>query len=344
MSNTTNISIFNFLQVTSKFPSKMNTIDNIQDKYDSSIKSYKSKTISGKKERATRRYFKDAAARSRRKQDKVRHDTFRCEQQPDAQDLWLEDLHFANFLGLSNCEWGKGEILMTYNGGNYSEEYNIDNDVNILACDLYIKQEQRIREEEQQFKKEQQWEKEQEEQRKKEEKEKKQETLTAGKCNCEGDCVVDHKQICFSFLLRLCKHGDNCCLTHVPEEEIPQYLELYRDDDTLDDEEAWALDPLPLPVMNTDTLPKWPEPTCSNIDYYKEHNDQVINCYKEEFMKRKQQEKEQRAFEHEETKKRLIHEAYAAEDWSVSTPKLHLLLEEEERRYNEIEAMYIWLG
>ena len=309
-------------------------VDRIQDQFDtSSTKFHKGKTISGKKERATKHYFKDLAALSRRKQNKIRHDTFRCEQQPDAEDLWLEDHHFANFLGLSKCEWGNGEILMTYNGGTYSDEYNIDTPVDIADCDKYLKLQQRIKKEEEQLAKEQEQEQEQEQEK----------PLTPGKCSCNGECVLDHKQICFSFLIGLCNKGDECVFTHVPQEDIPKYLELYKDDDTLDgEEEAWA--PQPRPIINTDTLPKWPEPTYSDIDYYKERNDEVINRYKEEFMKRKQEEKEQRAFEHEEIKKRLIHEAYEAEDWSVSTPKLHLLLEQEERRYNAFEAMSIWLG
>ena len=45
--------------------------------------------------------------------------------------------------------------------------------------------------------------------------------------------------------------------------------------------------------------------------------------------------------DHEERKKRLIAEAYAAEDWSVSTPKLKLLLQEEEARYNRLKNMPI---
>jgi hypothetical protein len=50
--------------------------------------------------------------------------------------------------------------------------------------------------------------------------------------------------------------------------------------------------------------------------------------------------KEQRKQEHEQKKQRLIQEAYEAEDWSVSTPKLKILLQEEERRYKEQEEQF----
>jgi hypothetical protein len=99
--------------------------ERLQEQYDSSNKSYKGKTISGKKERATKRYFKDAAAHSRRKQGKTRFDTHRREEQPTAEDLWLEDIHFANFLGV------KDAIGVPYNN------IHIDEPVNILECDLH---------------------------------------------------------------------------------------------------------------------------------------------------------------------------------------------------------------
>jgi hypothetical protein len=65
----------------------------------------------------------------RRKQTKVRHDTHRREEQPDAEDLRLEDIHFANFLG-SKCEDG-----IPYNN------VHIDEPVNIVECDKYLKAE-----------------------------------------------------------------------------------------------------------------------------------------------------------------------------------------------------------
>lgn len=80
----------------------MNSIDRLEQQYDSSEKSFKCKIVSGKKERATNQYFKDAAARSRRKQGKTNYDTFRRDEQPNEEDLWLEDIYFANFLGLKD--------------------------------------------------------------------------------------------------------------------------------------------------------------------------------------------------------------------------------------------------
>ena len=65
----------------------------------------------------------------RRKQTKVRHDTHRREEQPDAEDQLLEDIHFANFLG-SKCE----------DGIPYNQNY-IDEPVNIVECDSYLKPE-----------------------------------------------------------------------------------------------------------------------------------------------------------------------------------------------------------
>jgi hypothetical protein len=52
----------------------------------------------------------------------------------------------------------------------------------------------------------------------------------------------------------------------------------------------------------------------------------------EEQPKTKEQEEER----HQKEKKRLINEAYNAADWSVSTPRLQLLLQKEERRHQEI--------
>ena len=68
-------------------------ITRLQEQYDSSNKSHKGKIMSGSKERATKRYFKDAASRERRKQGKSRFDTFRREEQHDERDLRLEDIH-----------------------------------------------------------------------------------------------------------------------------------------------------------------------------------------------------------------------------------------------------------
>jgi hypothetical protein len=103
--------------------------ERLQEQYDSSNKSYKGKIMSGRKERATNQYFKDTAAHARRKQGKTRFDTHRRDEQPDEMDLWLEDIHFANFLG-SKCE----------DGIPYNQNY-IDEPVNIVECDSYLKPE-----------------------------------------------------------------------------------------------------------------------------------------------------------------------------------------------------------
>lgn len=104
-------------------------ITRLQEQYDSSNKSYKGKIMSGSRERSTKQYFKDVAALARRKQGKTRFDTHRREEQPDAEDLRLEDIHFANFLG-SKCEDG-----IPYNNAH------IDEPVNLTECDSYLKAE-----------------------------------------------------------------------------------------------------------------------------------------------------------------------------------------------------------
>jgi len=107
---------------------KMTSIEQLQNKYDSSCKSHKGKIMSGKKERATKRYFKEAAARARRKQGKrnYRH-THRREEQPDPRDELLEDIHFANFLGFKNAAYG-----VPYNNTH------MDEPVNLNECDILI--------------------------------------------------------------------------------------------------------------------------------------------------------------------------------------------------------------
>jgi hypothetical protein len=65
----------------------------------------------------------------RRKQTKVRHDTHRREEQPDAKELRLEDIHFGNFLGSKDI-----------NGIPYNNAH-IDEPVNIIECDMYLKPE-----------------------------------------------------------------------------------------------------------------------------------------------------------------------------------------------------------
>jgi len=221
----------------------------------------KGRNANGCKARRTNAYWQQETARQRRKQGKTRFDTHRREEQPDAEDLWLEDHHFANFLGLSRCEWGKGNILMTYNGGTYSEEYNIDTPVNITECDKYLKLEQRIREEEEQIKKEQ--------------------AYTGGKCNCQGYCQLDHTTVCYCHLLACCSQGNNCPYTHVPQEEFAKYLAFYNEDDESligSEDEGWvredeAHEPLP-PVTNwKEYQTNWPAAEWqTNLKFCEERN------------------------------------------------------------------------
>jgi hypothetical protein len=104
----------------------MDIYNRLQEQYDSSNKSYKGKIMSGRKERATKQYFKDTAARARRKQGKTRFDTHRRDEQPDERDIRLEDIHFANFLGLKDSKHG-----VPYNNTH------IDEPVKIWECDLH---------------------------------------------------------------------------------------------------------------------------------------------------------------------------------------------------------------
>jgi len=191
----------------------------------------------------------------RRKQTKVRHDTHRREEQPDAEDMWLEDLHFANFLGLSKCEWGNGEFLMTYNGGTYSDEYNIDNHVNIGECDRFIRQEQQDREQREQDQREQQEQREQEqrEREQREQEQQEQRALSAG---------------------------------YVYAEEPTEY---FNDDVSLigseDDGWGWGVEThIPAPfVTNWEAANTWPAPEWQdNLKFCEERNRQEVELFVEE--------------------------------------------------------------
>jgi hypothetical protein len=108
----------------------MIAIDRLEQQFETSDKSHKGKIMSGARERATKQYFKDTAARARRKQGKTNYDTFRRDEQLTEEDLRLEDIHFANFLGLPRSEYG-----IPYNN------VHIDEPVNIAECDMYLKPE-----------------------------------------------------------------------------------------------------------------------------------------------------------------------------------------------------------
>ena len=115
----------------SNFQTKMNSeiIDRMQEasiiKSVKVFKEKKGKNANGYKARRTAAYWEEEISRQRRKQGKTRYDTHRREEQPDAEDLRLEDIHFANFLG-SKCEDGE-----PYNN------VHIDEPVNLNECDTY---------------------------------------------------------------------------------------------------------------------------------------------------------------------------------------------------------------
>lgn len=206
-------------------------------------KTIKSKTINGKKERATKTYFKRAAALSRRKQGKTNYDTFRREEQPDAEDLWLEDLHFANFLGLSTCAWGNGDIVMTYNGGQYYDEYNNEIHVNISECDKYVKQEQEQAAQEMLDHELRYQEMRQQELDRQQEEQEQEQVSTAGTCHCQGGkCVLDHTIICYRYAAGFCALGNNCFFAHGPADAVARYQEQHGDTVSLigSEDEGWV--------------------------------------------------------------------------------------------------------
>jgi len=88
-------------------------------------KSEKPKQGRADKMRRTDDYWLKTHNAERRKQTKVRHDTHRREEQPDKRDLQLEDIHFANFLGIKDTVYG-----VPYNNTHINE------DVNICDCDM----------------------------------------------------------------------------------------------------------------------------------------------------------------------------------------------------------------
>lgn len=93
-------------------------------------KSEKPKQGRADKLRRTDDYWLKTRNSERRKQTKCKYNTtHRREEQPDAEDIRLEDIHFANFLG-SKCE----------DGIPYNQNY-IDEPVNIVECDSYLKPE-----------------------------------------------------------------------------------------------------------------------------------------------------------------------------------------------------------
>jgi len=94
-------------------------------------KSEKPKQGRADKLRRTDDYWLKTHNAERRKQTKCKYNTtHRREEQPDAEDIRLEDIHFANFLGLPRSEDG-----IPYNNVHINEP------VNIIECDSYLKPE-----------------------------------------------------------------------------------------------------------------------------------------------------------------------------------------------------------
>ena len=79
-------------------------IDHIITKSESSLYEHKSGKKSGKKERATEKYWESEKGRERRKGEKTRirqkrREELRVEQLPTEKDVELENIHYANFRG-----------------------------------------------------------------------------------------------------------------------------------------------------------------------------------------------------------------------------------------------------
>jgi hypothetical protein len=94
-------------------------------KSESSIKSGKKRTISGKKERATEKYWQDKSAQSRRKCTKIRYDTFRRDEFAEELDL-TEGIQKMTVLPATPEEI-LPEILQE---GGDEDEFNYDYDCN----------------------------------------------------------------------------------------------------------------------------------------------------------------------------------------------------------------------
>lgn len=113
---------FQTIHAISRMNSK--TIARIISKSESSMKSEKkSKNANGTKARRTDAYWSEDASLQRRKQGKVRYDTHRREEQPDAEDERIERIYFANFLGEKKTD-------IPYNSNNY--DYS---QINLNMCD-----------------------------------------------------------------------------------------------------------------------------------------------------------------------------------------------------------------
>ena len=103
-------------------------IDRLEIQSESSVRHSAYNHKSGKKQRATAKYWKNETARSRRKGENTRirqqrREEIRLEYQPSEDDIYLENIHFADFLG---CKDG----TVRYNTPN-----NHQDNVCLSECD-----------------------------------------------------------------------------------------------------------------------------------------------------------------------------------------------------------------
>jgi hypothetical protein len=101
-------------------------------------KSEKPKQGRADKMRRTDDYLLKKRNAERRKQTKGKYNTtHRREEQPDARDVQLEEIHFANFLGLKDIKYG---------GIPYNNTH-IDMAVNLWECDILRPEEEELEQE-----------------------------------------------------------------------------------------------------------------------------------------------------------------------------------------------------
>jgi len=96
-------------------------IEILNIKSESSIKTGKRRTISGKKEHATEKYWQDISAKSRRKCTKHRYDTFRRDEFVEEEEL-VEGIQKITILPATSDE------ILPENTGAEDEAYDTDDD------------------------------------------------------------------------------------------------------------------------------------------------------------------------------------------------------------------------
>lgn len=112
-------------------------IDRLEIQSESSVRHSAYNHKSGKKQRATAKYWKNETARSRRKGENTRirqqrREEIRLEYQPSEDDIYLENIHFANFLG---CKDG----TVRYNTPNNHQDNVCLSECDDILC-LWVKE------------------------------------------------------------------------------------------------------------------------------------------------------------------------------------------------------------